>query len=147
MPMIFLPVLRAAAWSRAVLPWLPLMTGGAEPGIIERWKKLAEDEPNHRQKAIYASLALTFASAAGRETIWKKALEGWNVIESSVVNEWKAEQAAVMLVAVLETKFGTVPPELDATIRKTMDPKKLQTWNTQAATAATLDEFRAAAGL
>jgi hypothetical protein len=139
--------IESGRWSRGVLPWLPLMTGGDDPGIIARWKKIADAEPDFRQKAAYATLAMTFASAVDREAVWKKSLEDWNVIESSVVNEWKADQAAIMVIAVLEAKFGTVPPELDARIRAPRHLSILQTWVTQAATAATLDDFRKAAGL
>jgi len=67
-------------------------------------------------------------------------------LESEIVNEWKAEQSATILIAVLESKFGKVPPEIEATIRNSSDLTKLQTWGTQAAKATTLDEFRATAG-
>lgn len=33
-------------WSRAVLPWLPLMIGGDKDDVIERWKRLMEGEPD-----------------------------------------------------------------------------------------------------
>ena len=142
-------------WSRAVLPWLPLMTGGDDAGIIDRWKALADGEPDQRQKATYALLALTFAGAAGRKAIWEKALEGWNMIESEVANEWMAvgkakgvaEGLTTALVAVLEAKFGSIPAEVETAVRACADLAKLQTWTTQAATAATLAEFRTAAGV
>jgi hypothetical protein len=150
-------------WSRAVLPWLPLMTGGDDAGIIDRWKALADGEPDFRRKGNYASLALVFAGAAKRKDIWKKALEGWNVIESEVVNEWiaegeargkvkgkaegRVEEAVALAIAVCEAKFGTLPAEVEAKIRGTSDLTTLHTWVTQAAKAATIDEFRAAAGL
>lgn len=146
-------------WSRAVLPWLPLMSGGADASIIGRWKALAEGEPDQRRRANLAGLALVFAGAAKRKEAWNNALEGWNVIESDVVNEWiakgkvagkaegKAEQAVVSLVAVLEAKFGSLPAEVETAVRGCTDLDKLQAWTIQAATAATLDDFRAAAGL
>lgn len=158
MPITSLPGSRAVG-GRALLPWLPLMTGGDDPGIIDRWKKLAEGEPDRRRKADYAFLALTFAGASKRKAIWARALEGWNMIESEVANEWmamgkakglaegRAEQAVVTLVAVLEARFGSVPAEVESAVRACADLAKLQTWTTQAATAATLDEFRTTAGL
>lgn len=123
------------------------MTGGDDAGIIERWKKAADAEPDFRRKTDYAGLARVFAGAANRKTIWTKALEGWNVIESEVVNEWKAEQSATILIAVLESKFGKVPPDVEAAIRNSTDLTKLQTWVTQAAKATTFAEFRTTAGL
>ncbi len=138
-------------WSRGVLPWLPLMTRGDDSGIIDRWKKLAEAEPDFRRKADLANLARVFATAADRRLIWDKALEGWNVKESSVVNEWIAEgrvaATVASVVAVLEARFGQLPPELEAAIRGCADLVKLQSWITHAAKATTLDEFRAAAGI
>ena len=60
----------------------------------------------------------------------------------------RAEQATTTLLAVLEAKFGSVPIEVITAVHiGYADPAKLQTWTTQAATAATLAEFRAAAGL
>ncbi|MBY0461320.1 MAG: hypothetical protein K2V38_28720 [Gemmataceae bacterium] len=98
--------------------------------------------------------------------VWKKALEGWNVLESKVLNrltaemqayakaqgltegraEGRAEQAAT-LVAVLEAKFGSIPSELEAGIRAVTDLATLRQWNIEAAKAATLADFRTAAGL
>ena len=77
------------------------------------------------------------------------------MIESEVVNEWIAEgqakgrldEAVTLAVAVCEAKFGSLPAEVEAKIRATSDLTQLHAWVTQAATAATLDAFRAAAGL
>ena len=97
--------------------------------------------------------------AVGREEIWEKALEGWNVIESTVVNKWiaegsakgraegRTEEAVALVIAVLEAKFGNVPPEVEAAIRGCSDLAQLQTWVTQAAKTAVFDEFRATTGL
>jgi hypothetical protein len=159
--------IEAGRWSRALLPWLPLMTSGGEPGIIERWKQVAEGEPDSRKKANFASLALVFAEAAERKPIWEKALEGWNVIESEVVKEWQAvaraegvakgraegraegrvEGAAALVIAVLEGKFGKVPSEVEAAVRGCSDLSKLQAWATHAVNTSTLEAFRTAAGI
>ncbi|MDY3560296.1 hypothetical protein R5W23_001525 [Gemmata sp. JC673] len=155
--------IEAGHWSRALLPWLPLMTGGDDAVIIDRWKVLAEGEPDRRARGTYGGLALVFAAAAGRREVWEKALEGWNVIESPVVNEWialgkakgvaegraegRAEQAVLMLLNVLAAKFGSTPAEVEAAVRSCADLVKLQVWTTQAATAATLAEFRTTTGL
>ncbi len=60
----------------------------------------------------------------------------------------RAEQATTTLLAVLEAKFGSVPTEVITAVHiGYADPAKLQAWTTLAAKAATLDEFRATAGL
>ena len=43
-PIDLLVGIEGGRWSRALLPWLPLMTGGGDAGIIERWKQVAEGE-------------------------------------------------------------------------------------------------------
>ncbi|MBY0459753.1 MAG: hypothetical protein K2V38_20735, partial [Gemmataceae bacterium] len=115
----------AGAAGRSLLPWLPLMSGGAEATIIERWKRLAESEPLSRRRSELAGLALVLAEAADCREAWERGLEGWNVRESVVVNRWidegRAEGQAAALLAVLEAKFQTVPDDLAAAIRATAD--------------------------
>lgn len=146
-----LTAIEAGARSRGLLPWIPLMTDGGETGIIERWKSIAESDSDFRRKANYAGLARVFADAADRKPIWDAALEGWNVKESSVVKEWreegKAEGQATALIAVLEARFSQVPAELQTRIGQTADLTILKSWLTHAVRAASLAEFRTAAGL
>src|SRR5262249_47551135 len=71
-----------------ILPWIPLMQGAGEAGIIEDWKRLAGQEPDNRWRSDYGALAGIFAELAGRKQIWKKSLEGLTVKQSTVVQEW-----------------------------------------------------------
>jgi hypothetical protein len=73
---------------RPILPWIPLMQGAGEAGIIEDWKRLAGQEPDNRWRSDYGALAGIFAELAGRKQIWKTSLEGWTVKQSTVVQEW-----------------------------------------------------------
>lgn len=144
-----------AARSRALLPWVPLMTGGGEAGIIDRWKAAAESEPNYHRRVDLAWLARVFADAADRKPIWDKALEGWNVKESATVKEWIAEgkaegalaEAAAAVVAVLEARFGSAPGDLIEAVRRSTDLAVLRNWVALAARTPTLADFRAAANL
>ena len=144
-------MIEAGALGRSVLPWLPLLAGGGEATIIERWKRLAEREPSTRRRAEYAGLARVFAEASGCRPQWELGLKGWNMRESMVVNEWKAEarveERAESLLLVLGTKFGAVPEELAAAVRATADLDKLREWVGVAVRADTLAAFRAAAGV
>jgi hypothetical protein len=79
-----------AGRSRCLLPWIPLMLGGDNADTIDRWKALAEAEPDRRRKGEFAGLALVFADKAGCKELWQEKLEGWNVEESTVVKEWIA---------------------------------------------------------
>ena len=74
---------------RVILPWIPLMQGGHESGIIERWKELAASEPLPQRRTEFGALVLVFADAADCLEAWEFALKEWNMIESRIVNEWK----------------------------------------------------------
>src|SRR5262249_38651847 len=77
--------------ARCVLAWIPLMQGGGGAAILEQWKSLAAQEPDHHLRSSFAALALVFAELTGRKSLWSTALEKWNMRESQVVKEWKAE--------------------------------------------------------
>jgi hypothetical protein len=154
-----LAAVESGARSRALLPWVPLLAGGDEVAVAERWKRAAEAEADGRRRAEYAGLARVFASAARRQDFWKAQLEGWNVTESSVVNEWIAEGEAkgraegrreervAALLDVLTDRFGPPPADLEAAVRAAADVAQLRAWTTAAVKAATLDDFRRAAGV
>ena len=61
--------------------------------------------------------------------------------------EGRIAQAVAMLISILEAKYGRIPADLESTIRATSELGKLEAWVPQAATSATLDEFRKATGL
>lgn len=136
---------------RCVLPWVPLMAGAETPAVIDRWKQVAAAEPDGSTRSGYAGLARLFADAAGRKELWAEALEGWDVRESSVVNEWiaegRAEGRAEAVVEVLEERFPPVPADLAAKVRDSADAARLREWLGLAVRAADLAAFRAAAGL
>ncbi|HEY8504041.1 MAG TPA: hypothetical protein VIL46_05625 [Gemmataceae bacterium] len=90
---------------------------------------------------------------AGRKAFWDKGLEGWNVLESQVVNEWLAEgerrgQRTLLrqkLTRVLETRFHTpVPEEIKQRIEAQSDVAVLDRWFDLALTVGSPDEFRQA---
>lgn len=110
-------------WSRCLLPWVPLLAGSDAPELVDRWKLLAEGEPNSRRRAEYGGLALVFADKADRKLLWQEKLEGWNMQESVVVNEWIAmgekrgeargrmELARTSVIHVGTKRFGRGPSE------------------------------------
>jgi hypothetical protein len=136
--------------TRAVLAWIPLMQGGGEDGIIQRWRGLVEPM-EEKWRADLGGLALVYAEAAPCTDEWKKALEGWNVIQSKQVAEWQA-QAEVRattnaVVAVLEERFGSLSEELPQAIRESTNLDALRRWVRLAVKTASLDDFRRDAGL
>jgi hypothetical protein len=70
------------------------------------------------------------------------------VEESQQVLEWIAEGEANVLVRMLEKRFPPgAPADLIAAIRATPDLERLRQWFDLAWTAASLSDFRQAAGL
>gem|GEM_PF-767319 len=140
----------------SLLPLIPLMLGGAETAIIERWKELAQQEPDPPRRADYAALALVFAELSDCRPIWKQSLEGWNVEQSVQVLEWQAEAEkrglargkGDALLRVLHTRFSPgVAADVERAVRETSDPEQLDQWLDVAVTASTLAVFRRRVGL
>jgi len=150
-----LSAIESGSRNRTLLPWIPLMIGADDRDIIRRWKQAATLEPNTRRRAEFGGLARIFAEAAGRKSRWDEALKEWNVIESLTVLEWinqgrvegRVEGQREVLLSILADKFGAVPAELSQSIQQSANHDVLRQWASAAARAATLAEFRAAAGL
>jgi hypothetical protein len=141
--------IEAGTWTRALLPLIPLMQGGNNAGIIEKWKTVALSEPDERLRDEYATLARVFADLAKRGRIWRQALEGWNVKRSESVMEWQAEAEAKArsedVLEVLQLRFSAeLPDELVTRIRGTTDLALLKRWHAAAVQARTLNKFRQA---
>jgi hypothetical protein len=131
---------------RAALALIPLMIGGGEPGIIQRWLEVAQPEADEPWRADFC-LARVFAELTGCQEVWKTALEGFNMRQSAVVNEWKAEASVRILCAVLKSRFGPLPDDLAGRIVQTTDIALLEKWGTLAGEVSSLDQFRQKAAL
>lgn len=139
--------------SRSVLPWIPLMRGGDEAGIIMEWRRLALEEPSAQRRGDYGGLALVFAELAGRRPVWREALEGWNMQVSQQVLEWQAEarieadleRSRKDILRALELRFrAPVPADLTATVTALADLDELSRWFDATLTSDSLEAFRAA---
>jgi hypothetical protein len=115
-----LAAVEAGEASTFVLPWVPLMKGGADGQIQQKWKELALRETDHRRRADCGSLALIFADLAQRRDTWAAVLEEWDMEESQVVTDWQAKALQKMLreklTKLLRTRFGAELPEQVLTI-------------------------------
>jgi hypothetical protein len=147
--------IEAGRIARCLLPWIPLMTGGNDSRIIERWKQIAAVEPEAHRRADYAGLALVFSELSGGREVWKRALEGWNMRQSQQVLEWQAEAAAEAaaearkeerlgaLLDVVWLQFGaSVPDELIAQMKGLTDYTDISRWFEAAVTSRTLEQFQ-----
>jgi hypothetical protein len=143
----------AGTHSRCLLPWIPLMRGGGEAAIIERWKEIAGAEPDARLRSDYGVLAKTFARLKDHADAWHQALKEWNMVESPVWKEirdqgraegWLESQRR-NIVRVIERRLQSpVPEDLAAMVQASSDLAELQAWFDAALTAADLEAFRRA---
>jgi hypothetical protein len=138
--------IEASGGSKALLPWVPLMSGGENPDLIDRWKVLAGAETDTRLKSQYATIALLFAAKAERKTIWEQKLEDWNVEDNSYVNGWiavgekrgeargkeigkeigmvEADRASVLRLGA--KRFGDAPANVQSAVNGIADRERLE---------------------
>jgi hypothetical protein len=118
------------------LAWVPLMQGGAEPGIIVQWRDQATRlMAEERERADLGSLALTFATLAGCRPVWEKTLRGWNMQTSPFLDEiraqgreeGRAEGGRAMLLRQGRQKFGKAPTKKQQKVLDAIDdPTQLE---------------------
>ena len=107
---------------------------------------MAEQETDSQWRADFF-LARVFAELTGCQEVWKIALEGFNVRQSVVVNEWKAEAKVEGIRDLLSARLGVIPTDVSERLAETHDLNVLRTWLILAGQAATLDDFRKGTGL
>jgi hypothetical protein len=119
--------------TRWLLPWVPLMTGGDDLAIMERWKQVALTEPDTRVRARLGAFALVFARRAQRDDLWKQALGDWDMSNLQEVDYWHHEgrtegeilKGRQWLLTLLESRFGSLPEELIQRIQAVEDIQRL----------------------
>jgi len=145
-----LDAIAAGRVGRVVLPFIPLMQGGCESGIIQQWLTVASTEPDLRRRSDYGGLVEVFAEAVDCAEAWNQALKGWPMIESKVVSRWRNEgRIEGLLEALLRVlrRFGSLPADLETTLQAQTTPETLENWLDLAVRATSLDEFRQSTSL
>ena len=120
--------------AKSILAFVPLMTGGGEAGIIQRWLEVAGAEPDHRRRDELGTLALVLAELKPWFGEWQMALKEWNMRESTVIQGWidqgteqgKLQTLRQTLRVLLKKRFGKVPAKLLRRIEAATDPDKLE---------------------
>jgi hypothetical protein len=124
--------------AKSILAFVPLMTGGGEEGIIQRWLEIAGAVPDHRRRDELGTLALVMAELKPWFGEWKQALKEWNMRESTVIQGWidqgiekgteqgKLQTLRQTLRALLKKRFGKVPAKVVRRIEAATDPDKLE---------------------
>ena len=114
----------------SILAFVPLMTGGGEASIIQRWLELAGAVPDRRRRNELGQLALVVAELKAWFGKWQKALEGWDMRESTVIQGWidqgKLQTLRQTLGSLLKKRFGKVPAKVLRRIEAATDSDKLE---------------------
>jgi hypothetical protein len=141
-----LAAIAAGRTTRWLLPWIPLMKGGAEMAIMEEWRRVALTEPDAEVSSTLGAFALIFADLVKRSELWERALEGWDMQTSQVVDRWRAEGQLEArrddLVALLEKRFGSLPQDLLERIQASTDEIRLKTALQQVLDIHSLEELQ-----
>ena len=103
-----------------VLFWLPLMAGAGDEGVIRHWREVVTATVKSRvTRGNLVAIALIFAELAGRVPEWRRCLEGFEMTESAIVNEWirhgldegTLKESRRKLCNALEIRFPRKTPE------------------------------------
>jgi hypothetical protein len=131
-------------------PWVPLtrLDVPAEQ-VIQQCKDVIEANSEGGQKANLLAVTEILSGLVHDERMLETILRGgFGMIESPVLKKWlrESEVAAYqsMLLGAVSRRFGTVPPDVSATVRLITDHPRLELLLDSAYSAATLDDFRAA---
>jgi hypothetical protein len=137
--------------SWGMLFWVALMAGGGEDSLIARWiEGVHAKVEDRRMRSNLVGIALVFAGLAGRLPAWKRVLEGIEMTESEVVNEWISQgevrgKLAIRRQDLLETlqeRFpNEVPEEVLRLIKAQESLELLHHWFRAAIRADTFDKF------
>lgn len=137
--------------SWGLLFWVPLMAGGGEDAVVSRWREVVEAVVSDlRMRGNLAAVALVFAELVGRRIEWKRGLEGFEMTESQVVNEWISQGEArgelknqrQNLLDLLESAFpGAIPQDVVRLIQHQDSLEVLRDWFKAALRAKTPEQF------
>jgi hypothetical protein len=94
------------------LALIPLMQGGGETAIINRWLATASQEQDSRRRADLGALALTLVALKDWFQVWKVALKEWNMQESPFVLDVQLATKLEDLKMFLEARFGALPADI-----------------------------------
>ncbi len=138
-----------APWG--MLFWVPLMRIGQDDALIARWKEtVVQVVRDRRTRGNMAGIALVFAELVGRRVEWDRGLEGFEMTESQVVNEWisrgeakgKLLEARQNLLELLEGRFpGAVPNDVVQLIQHQESLELLHDWFKTAVRAYSFEQF------
>ena len=148
-----LDAIEAGQFSWGILFWVPLMSGGGVADVVLRWRGVVSSlVPDRQVRGTLAGIAMVFAELAGSVPAWRRGLEGFDMTESQVVNEWMSQGEArgtlkahrQNLIELLQGRFpAAVPEEVVRLINEQESLEMLRLWFRAAVQAFTFEHFMA----
>lgn len=135
--------------SWGMLFWVPLMAGGGDGTVIERWGEIVIAMVNDLvRRGQLVETALIFAELTRRVPEWRKVMETIKFTESEVVNEWMTRGALKErrrhLIKVIDVRFpGNLSPEFRQMINEQESPGLLDEWVQASLEATTFEQILA----
>ena len=129
-----------------LVPWIPLADSTDPPEqIAERCRQAIEQDAPTGEKENLLAVTQVLTFLRYNDLGLMNILGGTDLmIESPLIQQIVAKKAHEFLLAVLETRFGAVPPDLIEEIQSVDNDDQLIDMVRQAAVCRDLDAFRAA---
>lgn len=127
-----------------ILPWVPLMHMDAPPeSVLARCAQRLEREASATQRPDMMVVSEIMTQLRFPDSDLVNLFQGAHqMIESPLVQQWKAESLHEAILAVLNDRFGAVPRDVSKALRGLHAEKKLIAMNVLASRCQDLDEFR-----
>jgi len=133
--------------SPGILHWASLMNGADQIAVIDRWKEVTlQKVPDRAKRGNMAVNNGTFSELVGRGQEWKRGLEGFDMTESTFVNEWidkgELRRQRSLLLRLLNRRFPQqLPQQVNDLIRTQESMDLLESWFDAATDAQSFEEF------
>jgi hypothetical protein len=129
-----------------ILPWVPLMRMEEPPEtVLERCAERIEREapPGQKTDLLVVSQVMTQLRFPNTELL--NLFTGvQKMLESPLIQKWKAEAVHELILDTLKERFGVVPRDVAKHLREIVDEKKLKKLNRLAINCPNLQAFREA---
>jgi hypothetical protein len=137
------PVLAAA--DPGMMPWVPLMQAAEPPEVVlRRCREVIERHAPAVEHDQLLAVTQIFTRLRYKDPNLLTILGGKKaMIESPLIREITAERSHKHIVRLLATRFGQVPPELEAEVRSILDETVLDAAVNLAAFSPDLERFGA----
>jgi hypothetical protein len=133
-----------AADDVGLIPWVPLAASADPPDVVlRRCRDVIDQRASAAEKPNPLAVTQIFTSLRYNDVRLLSILGGKKaMIESPLIQELVADRARQDLLAVLETRFGRIPDDLDDAIEAIEDDDKLTVLLRKAVSCPDVDAFR-----